>query len=314
MKRRKALITFIVVFAVAVFALGMFGVLANVFKGEQEFSQIYSLYFLDTTQTKLVLEERGADLPYGEDSIQPLVEMLIEGPQNTVDHTNAIPHGTTVLSVTSDNEYVTIDFSKEFYGETTAADMLAAFTIVNTVCSRPDAGKVIITVEGKNLIDPNKIEFGALGKDDIEYEGAKSNENIIYLRLYFASQKEEMLIGEYRSVSLKNKEPHAKLAILALMRGPENSTAMGLIPHEAKLKDVKINDSVCFVNFSRDFLDRRVQGEAAEKLCIYSIVNTLTEIDGIHKVQFLIDGQRVESFGSVAINESLERNSELISE
>ena len=314
MKRRKAVVTFIAIFAVAIIALAVFGVLANVFGNGGGSSQIYSLYFLDSTGTKLVTEERGADLPYGKDGVKALVEMLIAGPQNTVDNTGAIPPETILLSVNKNNELVTLDFSKEFYGETHADDMLAAFTIVNTICSRPDANKVIILIEGKELIDPDKKSQGALGKEDIAYVGITNTDDTAYLRLYFAAQKGEVLIAEYRSVSLKNNEPLAKLALLELMKGSENATAVKLIPAEAKLLSVETKDAVCFVNFSKDFLDKHIEGEMPEKLCIYSIVNTLTELDGIYRVQFLIEGQRIESFGTVAVNEPLERNYSLIRE
>ena len=41
-------------------------------------------------------------------------------------------------------------------------------------------------------------------------------------------------------------------------------------------------------------------------MTIYSIVNTLTELDNIQRVQFLIEGQKSESFIHMMINEPFE--------
>mgnify|MGYP003304269782 CR=1 FL=1 len=49
-----------------------------------------------------------------------------------------------------------------------------------------------------------------------------------------------------------------------------------------------------------------------EQLTIYSIVNTLTALEGIEKVQFLVEGQKNESFIHMLINEPFVRDESLI--
>ena len=47
-------------------------------------------------------------------------------------------------------------------------------------------------------------------------------------------------------------------------------------------------------------------------MTVYAIVNSLTELDDIKKVQFLIDGQKVENYGSVIFSEPFERNENIV--
>ena len=47
-------------------------------------------------------------------------------------------------------------------------------------------------------------------------------------------------------------------------------------------------------------------------LTIYSVVNSLTELPHIDKVQFLIEGQKVEVFKHMIFNEPFVRDDEII--
>ena len=47
-------------------------------------------------------------------------------------------------------------------------------------------------------------------------------------------------------------------------------------------------------------------------MTVYSIVNSLTEISGVDKVQFLIEGQKKDVFIHLIFNEPFSRDQELI--
>ena len=52
-----------------------------------------------------------------------------------------------------------------------------------------------------------------------------------------------------------------------------------------------IKDGVATVNLTKDFVDKHPGGKDAERLTLYSIVNSLTEVKDIQKVKFLINGK-----------------------
>lgn len=271
-----------------------------------------SLYFLDNTKTTLVKEQRKMQFTPGEAGLAELVNMLIAGPKNSVDLKRAIPEKTQLLSLTLKEDIATVDFSKDYYSASNADNMLAAFTVVNTLCDAAGVSKVVILVNGQELIGTNKKPLGALGKDDIVYEGSKTQTDSVELSLYFPAADGEHLQPEKRTVTLKDKEPLAKLAVIELMKGSENKQLQKPIPAETKLLSVETKENICFVNFSKEFIEKYTAGSSAEIMTVYSIVDSLTEISGIERVQFLIEGKKVESFGSLVFDEPLERSALLI--
>jgi len=47
-------------------------------------------------------------------------------------------------------------------------------------------------------------------------------------------------------------------------------------------------------------------------MTLFSIVNTMTELPGIEKVQFLIEGQKQDAYIHVAFSEPFKRNNSII--
>lgn len=316
-KKRKAVISVVSVVLIAALCItGYFAVktrlwgVLNDATGQQQ--QTVSLYFLDNSKTKLVKEQRKLELASDNEGLHQLVELLIEGPKNNVDFKRALPEKTRLLSLTKHGNLVTADFSQDFFGASDADNMLAASTVVNTLCELEGIDKVTILVEGQELIGTDKKPLGALSKEDIIYDGSQTQQDSVVLSLYFPNQTGEYLQLEKRTVTLKDKEPLAKLTLTELMKGSEDNQAQRCIPAETKLLSVETKDKTCFVNFSRDFIDRHTGGSTAETMTIYSIINSLTEDGSIEKVQFLIEGQKVETFGGMVFNEPFERDESYI--
>ncbi len=287
-----------------VYSTNDFGEVAN------KTTKSYSVYFLDSTKTKLVSETASVEPMSEIDTLCALTNILIKGPKDSVEKKRAIPESTQLLSLDCDASIATVNFSSAFYGESDIDNSLAAATIVKTLCETSYVTKVKILVEGNELINSDKVAYGALGSEDI-IDSSQAKNNSLVISLYFADKDAAKLQLERRSVVQNDKEPVEKIVINELMRG-SLSSGLKLIPAEAKLISTEIKDGVCFVNFSKEFTDKRVAGSSSELLTIYSIVNTLTELENIDKVQFLIEGQKVETYGEIVFDEPFVKNEELI--
>ena len=78
---------------------------------------------------------------------------------------------------------------------------------------------------------------------------------------------------------------------------------------------VSVVDHVAYVNFSKEFRTKHWGGTTGESHTIYSVVNSLTELDGIDKVQFLLDGDNMDSLaGHMETSEPLEPNMSMVQE
>jgi predicted nucleic acid-binding protein len=87
----------------------------------------------------------------------------------------------------------------------------------------------------------------------------------------------------------------AEAVINELIRGPKSSKLSRTVPQESKLRSIKVESGVVYVNFSKEFQAKHSGGSAGETMTLYSITNSLAELPGVNKVQFLLEGKKVNS-------------------
>lgn len=140
--------------------------------------------------------------------------------------------------------------------------------------------------------------------------GKNSDENKIEITLYFADKQAMYLEPETRTVSAEEKNLE-KTVVEELIKGAQSDENVSLIPDGTRVIGANTEDGVCTVNLSSEFINNANGGSAADTMCVYSIVNSLAELDNVQSVQFLIDGEKVEIFGSFIFDEPFEPNTEL---
>lgn len=123
------------------------------------------------------------------------------------------------------------------------------------------------------------------------------------VKLYFTNEDYSKLVAEIRYIKLdeKKKNDPATLAteiMLQLIKGPAEGTGLkATIPEGTKLHSpITVKDKIATVDLTKEFVDNHPGGKEAEKMTIYSIVNSLTQVKGIEKVQFIIEGQVKERY------------------
>ena len=155
----------------------------------------------------------------------------------------------------------------------------------------------------------------AIGEDE-----AKKLSDKVPIHLYFANEDGSKLKLEVRHIPVseakKSVNHLASIVVNELIKGPTKKGLKPTIPEGTKLiKDnVPIKDGVATVNLSKDFVDKHPGGKDAERLTIYSIVNSLTEIKDIQEVKFLINGKAYETYkGNFKFDAAFPRNVSIIS-
>ena len=133
------------------------------------------------------------------------------------------------------------------------------------------------------------------------------------LDLYFANAEGDKLVDEMVAIRYSSNMSVEKLVLEQLIRGPITKDAYPTIPSDTKILSVSTKDGICYVNFDEGFLGQGYN--VLEEIPIYSIVNSLTEIPGINKVQILINGETNRVFQeSIRFETIFERNLDLIEE
>ena len=131
---------------------------------EQMRQTIVSLYFYNESAKSLASEGRLIDAKeLVEDPYRKLMELLIEGPQNT-SLSKTIPDGTRVNKAELKGETLYLDLSKEFIenhqgGE--EQESITIYSIVNTMTNLTEVNAVKVLIDGKEnqAFKDNKIKF-----------------------------------------------------------------------------------------------------------------------------------------------------------
>ena len=119
----------------------------------------------------------------------------------------------------------------------------------------------------------------------------------------------------FRSVEVRYSSNMSveKLVVERLIKGPITKNAYPAIPSDTKLVSISTKDGICYVNLDEGFLGQGY--DVLEQIPVYSIVNSLTEIPGISKVQILINGETNMTYQeSIRFETIFERNLDLIEE
>ena len=120
--------------------------------------------------------------------------------------------------------------------------------------------------------------------------------------------------GPYKLVSYDRESGTVEFAINEFYVGNyegvrpviDTVTLVPVLPQDIKLLSAETKDGVCFVNFSADFISKISGGTTQENLALYSIVNSLCELDKVNKVQILVEGKKPASLGSVDLSQPFE--------
>jgi len=139
----------------------------------------------------------------------------------------------------------------------------------------------------------SKTEFrevapsGATGAEN----GNTPPERKLNLAVYYVKMTpgDVYLVREIHKVPFTREVARAALEEL-INADPITPGAVRVLPPATKIRGINIRDGLATVDFSREALRANV-GASGEVLGIQSIVNTLTELPGVRKVSFLVEGK-----------------------
>ena len=149
----------------------------------------------------------------------------------------------------------------------------------------------------KNDDELRPVSSIVMGEDE-----AKKLTDMVPIHLYFANEDNTKLMLEVRYIPMtdaKKSASHlASVIVRELIKGPSADTGYKpTIPVGTKLRTpVSIKTRTAMVDLSNEFKTKHPGGKDAEKMTIYSIVNSLTELTDIQKVKFLIAGKQQKDF------------------
>lgn len=117
------------------------------------------------------------------------------------------------------------------------------------------------------------------------------------IKLYFVDAEMMRLIPVSAVIPKSNTQKMAQYVVDELIEGrDDNPKIRRIIPKEKRCMTVKVKDKIAYVDIKKEMIDAYPDGRDLEMLTIYSVVNSLTGIDGIVNVRFTIDGKAQKEF------------------
>jgi len=138
-------------------------------------------------------------------------------------------------------------------------------------------------------------KYKNVSKIDIEQEILSTQPEVI--NVYFPRLPDMKFAGEKVELSEGlSREEKVRVVINKLSNGPENEQLLSIMPDDTILNKVSIKNRIAYIDFSHEFIENHPGGSVGEYNTLYSIVNSLTEIDGIDGVDFSIQGEKFKTY------------------
>ncbi|MBE7037452.1 MAG: hypothetical protein E7404_00955 [Ruminococcaceae bacterium] len=265
------------------------------------------LYFSNAEKTELKTETRTYK---GNVNVDTILDELLKGPSD-LPLVRIIPKGTKLLSSTKEGDLVNLDFSSEYKTLSAHDELLARHSIAKTVFEIEGINRIKIFIGGTELLNSSGESVGEISKDSLITTPTENIAKYENVTLYFSDEAAMYVVPEVRNAPLIDNSLE-KTIVTELIKGPENKALLSTIPDGTKLLSIETKDSICFVNFSQDFVTKHNGGSAGEYLTVYSIVNSLTELENVEKVQFLVEGNKLEIFKHMEFGEPFSRDADAI--
>lgn len=248
------------------------------------------IYYVSNSNNGKVIESEPRQIP-AEGLLSMVRNAIVEMKKNPVrkELSTPLPSNVEVRSVRLDNSILVIDFSKEYDVLQGISKTVANTCIVNTLVNFWSIESVTILVEGKLTTSQLKVRDIVLDEPKI-----MTGEQVIML--YFPNENGDMLNPEEHKVFLRAEDLAEKVALQALIDGPQYVDRSAIIPNGVILRSIYTDGGVCYVNFSKQFVENHKKILSSERMILKSIVWTLTSIDYIDKVQILVEGQKQRAF------------------
>ncbi len=281
--------------------------------GKESVDTTYKVYYLN--QDGLSIE--GVSKIYTAGTPKELVKECLDSLAATPEKhilKSTIPEDVSVLYYTYDaaGKQVDVYFSKSYSEIEKNVEILVRAAIVKTLTQFDGVIDYVqffingqaMTENGKKLL-MMKSDFVDNTKADVNH----LNQSLI--RLYFASTDGTQLAYEDVQVHYYKTSPLPKIVVESLISGPISKNLNSTMSSDVKLLNVEVLEGICYVDFNQRFLDR--VNDQSFALNVYSVVNSLTELEEIDKVQIKIDGDIIRgNDDSLPLNVLLERNDELV--
>lgn len=240
------------------------------------------------------------------ETVASVLEILKTGyPQNS--YLPTIPTGIIGNYFRVENRHVIISFNKEFYNMEELTQAYLRSSVIRSLTSFDLIDSVEFFVNGVPLRDNEGKTYGRQYADDVilSYDEATLSKAYKMVTFYYPNEKKDKLVPTYENILISPNEKLEEIIVNILLDKKINS----ILPADTKLLNIYTNEGICFVDLSKECQTNYLPRGISERIAIYSMVNSLTELPHITNVQILVEGQIERTFqGNLLLNRMFSKN------
>ena len=216
-----------------------------------------------------------------------------------------LPPDTALLSSSLHDEVLTLRFNAALAQLTGTELTIAAGCLAKTFLPLAGAKELVLTADdtllGGDTALTVKLEDLSLRDDSLDLLHAE-------YPVYYASMDRRHLIRETVTIRHASPEELTMQLLEQLLTPPTGTTLRSALPDGTRFLSVTVANGLCTVDVSREFESRRFYAMSAQCLSLLSVVNTLTALEEIDRVEFTVEGDLLIRYGSLSITAPLVRD------
>lgn len=166
-------------------------------------------------------------------------------------------------------------------------------------------------VQRINITTPESTDALSLSADDFALKDTGMLPQKETLVLYHPDAERRFLIREILTVEAMDAKEKPAYLMRQLLTASQRGYTSTCIPDGTELLDIRVENGICTVDLSSEFQSGFEQSFAAERMAIYSIVNSLTELPQINTVDLWVAGAPLERLYHMELSSGVIRDERL---
>lgn len=270
------------------------------------------VYYLNANETTIVPVPYTLTSKDIGDQTEEILGMLSIRSEES-DYVSAIPPEVTIESFMMGDGNLDVHFSRDYSSLTTTREALLRAAVVKSVTQIEGIDTVSFYIMDAPLTDSAGNVLASMSASSIidDFGAAQDSMAQTTLALYYSDASGDALVREERTVHYNSNIPIEQVIMEYLAMQPETEGAQSIFVSGTKVVSITTSEGVCYVDLDPSVLTQ--ENGISNDVLIYSIVDSLTELDTIAHVRLGISGaQQADSVGNSLISGTYERSLALV--
>ena len=279
---------------------------------------LINIHFVDNFTNSLVTERRNIPQDY---SLQDAIAFVLDEMSNPTVGLSSILEYTQVLDFSVNQDYLSLALAQNYHQMSPYQEITTRAGLVYTFTELEQIENIRIYVGANPLLSSTGIPLGNLNRQNTvlfpNLDPVAVTAVIRPVYLYFVDPGLAGLYYQRVNIRILSDISIEEQVLGELFSRAQSGLGVMFLSPELRILDVNVIEDIAYIDLSYHFDTPPLQGETAQLLTIYAIVNTLTSLDfsgvNITEIEFLVEGQKLtEHQGYIDLAQSFVRNESLI--